>query len=353
LINQRDGIVGSWLGQKMSPPQRAIDQAYNMQNWEPWVRAAVIDFELLSNLYFTPHAETFTYQAQGNTVSKTSQDCVSIWHFAIATTGTDPAPTATSNRVATFIRPDLQVFKAQLDFLDQYSDLRADRASEILTELGPQYAFWSSVVPLHPERNRKTIELLDAALRLANFVEMRIKHALACHRPNELSPQVQPIILTPGHGSFPSGHSTENYMIARVLWELWGKGEPEVGEQLMREAARIAVNRTVAGVHFPVDTAAGQVLGLILGQYFIQRATGGQQFGAWRFDGERYPGNYDFEPRRFYYDLATDQEKFDASVNPPVDPSYVDKIASQPPAMSPILEWLWAEAKKEWTDFQS
>jgi hypothetical protein len=351
---QRDGIVGSWLGKKISPAQRAIDAPGNLMNWEPWVRAAILDFELLSNLYFTTHSETFTFQDHGNPVQKASQDSVSIWQFDIATAANNPAPTASSSRIASFIRPTEQIFQDQLDFLDQYADLREDRAAEILTELGPQYAFWSSVVPLHPDRNRKTIELIEAALRLANFVEMRVKHALACHRPNELSPQVQPIILTPGHGSFPSGHATENYMVARILWELWGKREQAVGEQLMREAARIAVNRTVAGVHFPVDTAAGQMLGLTLGQYFVQRATNatsGQSFTAWRFDGERFPSTQDFEPLRFYYDPLQDLTQLNANIA--VDPPYLDEIPSQRPATSPILAWLWAEASNEWTAFQS
>ncbi len=35
--------------------------------------------------------------------------------------------------------------------------------------------------------------------------------------------------------------------------------------QLLRQAARVAVNRQVAGVHFPVDSAAGALLGLTLG----------------------------------------------------------------------------------------
>ena len=38
-----------------------------------------------------------------------------------------------------------------------------------------------------------------------------IKHALACRRPIEYSPQVQPMILTPSHGSLPSGHSTKSF----------------------------------------------------------------------------------------------------------------------------------------------
>ena len=45
--------------------------------------------------------------------------------------------------------------------------------------------------------------------------------------------------------------------------------------QLMRLASRVAINRTVAGVHFPADSAAGCFLGLALGQYFWRRCTAG------------------------------------------------------------------------------
>ena len=132
-----------------------------MKDWEPWVRAAVIDFELLSNLYFSRHSETIS--------STTVNDAVTVWSLNITPTSTtNPAPTTSPSRVATFIRPGDQVFKDQLEFIDQYSDLREDRAAEILTQLGPQYAFWGSVVYLHPDKTRKTIELIDTALRLTN-----------------------------------------------------------------------------------------------------------------------------------------------------------------------------------------
>ena len=43
---------------------------------------------------------------------------------------------------------------------------------------------------------------------------------------------------------------------------------------LARLAARISVNRVIAGVHFPIDLAAGLVLGLTVGRYFVALATG-------------------------------------------------------------------------------
>jgi hypothetical protein len=244
-----------------------------------------LDAELLSQLYFTPIGDGNGAAANGAT----------LWYWHVAA-----GPAAVAKEIATLVPPGLPKFKKQLDLVATYADLREDRASEILAQLGPQYAFWSSIVHLHPTRNKWTLELLDTALRFANYAEMRFKHALACPRPVLLSPQVQPIILTPGHATLPSGHSTEAHMVAAVLWKLCQTvitvGPNQVGTgtsandwcvQLMRQAARIAINRTVAGVHFPVDSAAGQLLGLTLADFLIARATAAHT--SWKFDGRNYP----------------------------------------------------------------
>jgi membrane-associated phospholipid phosphatase len=310
--------------------QHPMEKAGHLAYWEPWVRAAIIDFDLVSHLNFSVHPET---TPSGNKAAAT------LWHWNVS--GTPGAPKATAARVATIIRPPKPVFELQLKFLDDYSDLREDRAAEILAQTSPQYAFWSSVVHLHPERTRKTIELLGAALRLANYAEMRMKHALACRRPIEYSSQVQPLILTPGHGSLPSGHSTETHMVARILWEL-RRGRPNdlLGLQLMRQANRIAVNRTVAGVHFPVDSAAGQLLGLTLARYFVRRATGAGTFYPWRFNGAAYPGAQDFD-YAIHYDTTTAQQQ-------EAGKPWLKQLPGHAPAVSPVLKWLWDESLQEW-----
>jgi hypothetical protein len=102
---------------------------------------------------------------------------------------------------------------------------------------------------------------------------MRFKHALACPRPVHISPQVQPIITTPLHSTYPMGHAAQAYMAAHALQKLLGWDNAHPGTvQLQRQAERISINRVVAGVHFPVDALAGQRLGQTLGEYFVMRS---------------------------------------------------------------------------------
>ena len=109
------------------------------------------------------------------------------------------------------------------------------------------------------------------------------------------------MIQTPAHGTLPSGHATEAFTMARVLWTLMSRasnlpyGDAAWGEQLMRLAARVAINRTVAGVHFPIDSVAGAILGLTLARYLEARCSNGQTPGeeprlqGRSFDGTAFP----------------------------------------------------------------
>lgn len=65
--------------------------------------------------------------------------------------------------------------------------------------------------------------------------------------------------LHPGHGSYPSGHAT----LARCWAELIGhyNGDPTKKKLMIEAADDVALNREVAGLHFPSDSVAGKDLG--------------------------------------------------------------------------------------------
>jgi hypothetical protein len=115
----------------------------------------------------------------------------------------------------------------------------------------------------------------------------------------------------------------------------------ETDGQLQRQAARIAINRTVAGVHFPVDSAAGRLLGEALAGYFVGRCSRAGaarvQFRACGFDGTQFhtAGN----PLDFDYHELLNNGSFNAQ-------SALKLMNAN--TKSAILEKLWALAKAEW-----
>jgi hypothetical protein len=225
------------------------ESQYNERLWhsEPWVRQSLAAHDLLEPLEFK---QTDDYQSPG---------------LGLGLRGATP--------FVYLQRPPVSVFEAEMAQVLSYADLREDRAAEILSQIDDQWAHWSSVIPLRPDRAPRTLELLTAALQWAITLELRFKHALACPRPIECSPQVQPLITTPGHGSCPMGHAVQSFLVAGILRSLLNLTETSaMNVQLHRTAFRISMNRVVAGLHFPVDLVAGLLLGQALAGYATQQA---------------------------------------------------------------------------------
>jgi membrane-associated phospholipid phosphatase len=189
-------------------------------------------------------------------------------------------------------RPSSRLLVEELAQVLAHAELRAERSAEILSQIDGQWAHWASILPLRADRTPHTLALLTVALQWAIAVELRFKHWLACPRPMVLSPQVQPCVTTPGHGSYPMGHAVQAFLIASLLQTLSGVREHGAwGIQLNRTAFRIAVNRVVAGLHFPVDLVAGLVLGKALARYAQAMAQPASSPRPWRsviFDPQRY-----------------------------------------------------------------
>ncbi|WP_426303956.1 phosphatase PAP2 family protein [Acidovorax facilis] len=298
-----------------------------VQGLQANVRAALIEMELLRNIQFVE--------------SEASAGVALV----------DGGPT-----IATLGRLTECVFQRQLQLVASFAALRAERSLEILTQVVPQSAHWSSIAGLSPERHRYTWELIGIGLRFAMMVTMQLKYALNVARPWALSAVVQPMLLTPGYTAYPSGHATEAHFVAELIPLLVGDpthphSESEhadrkdgIAAQLNRLAFRIAENRVVAGLHYPVDSIAGQVLGVMLARYLVW-LTGDPlprfkkktlDVGAIAFP---QPGAIDGDTERPAFDCFVDQQEH-------VEEPSSTLPSKVPPA--PVLRDLWALARREW-----
>lgn len=157
----------------------------------------------------------------------------------------------------------------QIDSVLRSAIEREDRLPEILAQARGLWPFFGSVTGLGLEQSAAFYDLLIALERWMLGLLMLLKHRVAATRPVVASSLVMPLIETPGHGSMPSGHAAQAAFNAELLSLLLYHDEHGVLQpkyhgrvQLLdRLARRIAFNRVVAGVHFPVDNLVGYWLG--------------------------------------------------------------------------------------------
>jgi hypothetical protein len=247
-------------------------------------------------------------------------------------------------------RPLPELFRRQLALVQSYSDLRAERSGEILSQIVPQTAAWSAIAGLQPERHRYTFELLGVGLRFVHHITMRFKCELECRRPVEYAPTIQPMILTPGHSTYPSGHATEAYFVAELLpllakpdaLDLVQDAESDrrsLRAQLRRLAYRIAENRVVAGLHFPIDSLAGQLLGTALARELAACCVNMAGVKSGRFAPA---GDNDEAARRF-------EPVLDLVLNAAQGLELErDGATATNDVHAPVLKQVWAEASEEW-----
>ncbi|MBN8502977.1 MAG: phosphatase PAP2 family protein [Burkholderiales bacterium] len=160
-------------------------------------------------------------------------------------------------------RPPEAFFARQVEAVDALLPLRESRSGEIIAQAGAAMPFLLAVAAVPWERRPRSLEFLAAALAFQQALQQRVKHMLGCARPHHLRPDLMPHVEVPGHASLPSGHAGESHLVAALIghWMRRRFTRDPRPAMLDRMALRIAENRVVAGVHFPVDSMAGRLLG--------------------------------------------------------------------------------------------
>lgn len=178
------------------------------------------------------------------------------------------------------------LLKHEIAYLRRKADARGDRLEEIFVQATDLFSFYESILKTREDALPRTYDLVDLILGLSHEVVMQVKFPLACPRPSEVSRQIMPMLEVPSHASFPSGHATAAYALSELMVLLLKlKQTNPLATRLRKLAFRIAQNREVAGLHFSVDSAAGQLLGTALARFVAALA---EQFDTYRPKSNSY-----------------------------------------------------------------
>jgi len=146
-------------------------------------------------------------------------------------------------------------FKSELNVVLERRLLRQRFAAEIRAQADNPEMYWSNLLMIGAHARPMTASLIAVGMAVGSHVAMRFKGKFNVPRPSQVFPALMPMIMNPGHPSYPSGHALQAHLIKHILNDgvLNGTGMEKPIEQL---AWRIGINREIAGVHYQMDTLA-------------------------------------------------------------------------------------------------
>jgi undecaprenyl-diphosphatase len=108
-------------------------------------------------------------------------------------------------------------------------------------------------------RRPQAFLLVAATSLVASLVTTAIKYPVGRERPPSIVLDPEPLMEVPTTSSFPSGHALSSFACAVVLARL----APRLAAPALVLAALIGFSRIYVGVHYPLDVAAGTILGVV------------------------------------------------------------------------------------------
>ena len=174
--------------------------------------------------------------------------------------------------------PTGQALIDEIDELIALIDYRGGVLAEAIMQRDNMLRYWCGALMFGKSSHPWTYDLMQIAMRVGQFQVMHYKRmankatpnaaeGLGRPRPSQICAALMPPIEVPGHASYPSGHSTESYLISHCLAQVmpaavttpYDQNDPH-STALGRLAQRTARNREVLGLHYPSDSEAGRQL---------------------------------------------------------------------------------------------
>ena len=213
-----------------------------------------------ANLKTYPYLIEFVEKARGAWGGAT-------WLTTFLKTKTDTSPFHPPHKLLTNA-----IEQQVLSVLDSAAD-RDDRFAEIIDQHDAEGAinYWLGMLSIDPARHPKTYLLIRVAARIGETVVMGLKNEWLAPRPSQLCPGIVPMIDPPATPTYPAGHALQSRLISKFL-EAFDLGRPLAtptpqqpripqGPLLLAKLAdRVAENRVIAGLHFPIDNDAGRMV---------------------------------------------------------------------------------------------
>lgn len=200
------------------PMPRASHAPFTLAQWDPWRRAQVVIVETHATNWIASVKVPAWRNAQQAWEQETGRtELYELWHKAA-------------------FRP-----AALAEIVQQAADSRT-----------PFFRLLSATPQSHP----RTSELIEAALGVAFQAVIWFKARNERARPSQVEPLLYPPLPIPAHSAYPSGHATQSRLMAYVLAVV----RPDLDRELRFIAREIAVNREIAGLHYPTDSIAGEDL---------------------------------------------------------------------------------------------
>ncbi|MCY6371314.1 vanadium-dependent haloperoxidase [Clostridium ganghwense] len=137
---------------------------------------------------------------------------------------------------------------------------------------GPASKQWTPIIDrlidtygVSAPRAARILAAVYSAINDAFVIAWYYKYLWKVARPNQLDQELVPLLCTPEHPSYPSGHATVAGC-AEVVLSYFFESEKR---QLHYLAEECAVSRLYAGVHFPIDNDEGLRLGRYIGNIIV------------------------------------------------------------------------------------